>query len=68
LRIEADETVTFTQTTAMANTYHDAIRFGNGRQILLQVLREGQRVRVLSLSPPECEEALADRLNAEVPA
>src|SRR3989442_11991071 len=48
--VEAEETVTFTQTTAMPNTYHDAIRFRNGCQILLQILREGQRVRVLLLS------------------
>ena len=69
LGVDAEETVTFTQTTAMANTYHDAIRFRTGRQILLQVLREGQRVRVLSLSSPECEESfsLVDPLNAEVP-
>jgi hypothetical protein len=41
--------VTFTQTTAIANTYHDAVRFDNGRQVLLQLLKEGQRVRILSL-------------------
>jgi hypothetical protein len=43
------ETVTFTQTTDMPNTYHDAVLFENGRQILLQMLKEGQRIRVLSL-------------------
>lgn len=48
-----DEVVTFTQTTAMANTYHDAVRFENGRQALLQMLEEGQRVRVLALNQAE---------------
>jgi hypothetical protein len=32
------------------------VRFDNGRQILLQILREGQRVRVLSLGSEEPEE------------
>ena len=49
LGVREDETVTFTQTTAMANTYHDAVRFENGRQVLLQMLKEGQLVRVLAL-------------------
>ena len=50
LGVREDETVTFTQTTAMANTYHDAVRFENGRQVLLQMLKEGQLVRVLALT------------------
>lgn len=45
------EPVTFTQTSAEVNTYRDAIRFQNGRQILLQRLQEGQRVKVVSLAP-----------------
>jgi hypothetical protein len=49
LDVREDETVTFTQTTAMANAYHDAVRFENGRQVLLQMLKEGQQVRVLAL-------------------
>jgi hypothetical protein len=44
------ERVTFTQLTASVNSYRDAIRFGNGREVRLQELREGQRVRVLDLS------------------
>lgn len=44
-----DEEVTFVQTTASANTYRDALRFSNQRQILLQTLRPGQRVSVLTL-------------------
>ena len=50
LGVREDETVTFTQTTVMANTYHDAVRFENGRQVLLQMLKEGQLVRVLALT------------------
>ena len=55
LRVGPDEIVTFTQTSAMPQTYHDAVRFDNGRQILLQILREGQRVSVLSLGSEEPE-------------
>ena len=48
--VRRTEEVTFTQITASPFRYRDAIRFGNGREILLQRLREGQRVGVLSLS------------------
>ncbi len=47
------EEVTFTQITAAANAYRDAVRFPHGRVIRLQELREGQRVRVLDLSLAE---------------
>jgi hypothetical protein len=47
------EDVTFTQISAAVNSYRDAVRFSNGRQIRLQELREGQRVRVLDLSMAE---------------
>ena len=47
------ERVTFTQITAAVNSYRDAVRFGNGREVRLQELREGQRVRVLDLSVAE---------------
>jgi hypothetical protein len=56
LGVGEDEIVTFTQTTAMANAYHDAVRFENGRQVLLQVLKEGQCVRVLSLNQAEFDD------------
>jgi|SRR5579872_2242909 len=62
LGVAPHECVTFTQTTALANTYHDAIRFANGRQILLQALKEGQRVRVLSLG---CSEGSDPHLEQE---
>jgi hypothetical protein len=45
------EKVSFGQQSAEAFTYRDAVRFGNGRELLLQYLQYGQRVDVLSLSP-----------------
>jgi hypothetical protein len=48
--VGASEEVTFTQLTATANAYRDAVRLTNGREILLQRLNKGQRVRVLQLS------------------
>lgn len=56
LTVGPTEEVTFTQISAAANSYRDAVRFGNGRVVRLQELREGQRVRVLDLS-------LADQLD-----
>jgi hypothetical protein len=44
------ENVTFTQLTAAVNTYRDAVRFCNGREVRLQDLREGLRVTVVDLS------------------
>lgn len=55
------EEVTFTQISANAHSYRDAIRLKNGRQLLLQALREGQRVRVLTLGPSEAMEPLEIR-------
>lgn len=51
--VGASEEVTFTQLTATANTYRDAVRFANGREMLLQRLNKGQRIRVLQLSLAE---------------
>jgi len=45
--------VTFTQITAAAHSYRDAVRFHNGREIRLQEIREGQLVKVLDLSGAE---------------
>jgi len=50
LGVRPAETVTFTQISAAANSYRDAVRFCNGREVRLQELREGQHVRVLDLS------------------
>lgn len=57
------ECVTFTQITASVNSYRDAVRFANGREVRLQELREGQRVRVLDLSM--AEELDLERLREE---
>ena len=53
------EPVVFAQTSAEANTYRDAIRFENGRQMLLQFLQVGQRVTLVSLSPSVDESIFA---------
>src|SRR5271166_32803 len=41
------EEVTFQEISAEANSYRDAVRFSNQREVLLQALQEGQRVTVL---------------------
>jgi hypothetical protein len=51
--VGAEEEVTFTELSASAFTYRDAVRFWNGREVRLQALREGQRVQVMSLG---CDE------------
>ena len=50
----------FTQISAAVNSYRDAVRFPNGRQIRLQELREGQRVKVLDLSLAETFEPVIE--------
>jgi hypothetical protein len=47
------EDATFTQISAAVNSYRDAVRFSNGRELRLQELCEGQKVRVLDLSLAE---------------
>jgi hypothetical protein len=56
--------VTFTQITATAHSYRDAVRFPDGHEVRLQELREGQHVRVLDLSATE--ELDLDRLREEL--
>jgi hypothetical protein len=58
------EEVTFTQISAAARSYRDAVRFTNGRVVRLQELREGQRVCVLDLSM--AEELDLEALNEEL--
>jgi hypothetical protein len=53
LGVGADEEVTFVQLSAEAFSYRDAVRFNNGREILLQKLEVGQRMDVLCLSLAE---------------
>jgi hypothetical protein len=63
--VEGDmQEVVFTQTGAGIG-FRDAMRFSNGREISLQRLSEGQRVRILSLSSveestPELDEYLVN--------
>ncbi len=47
------QAVVFTQLDR--RDFRDAVRFGNGRELSLQKLREGQRVRVLALSSQPLE-------------
>jgi hypothetical protein len=64
LRVGPEEDVVFTQLTASPHSYRDAVRFGNGREVRLQELREGQRAEVLDLS---CAEELdLERLREEI--
>ena len=63
--VGSSEEVTFTQITASAHSYRDAVRFPNGREVRLQELREGQHVKVLDLS--FAEELDLDRLREESP-
>lgn len=60
LGVGPEEEVTFTQLNASANSYRDAIRFRNGREVRLQELREGQRVEVLDLSLAEPLQPVAE--------
>ncbi|HVN03204.1 MAG TPA: hypothetical protein VMT86_02235 [Bryobacteraceae bacterium] len=60
------EEVTFAQTTAVVNAYRDAIRFRNGREFLIQQLREGQRVRVLTIEPASEPEGIVDLLSIPI--
>ncbi len=65
LGVCAAEAVTFTQITAAAHSYRDAVQFANGRVVRLQELREGQNVLVVDLTL--AEELDLDRLRDESP-
>lgn len=60
LKVGQAEEVTFTQISAAVNSYRDAVQFSNGRQVRLQELREGQRVKVLDLSLAETFEPVVE--------
>jgi hypothetical protein len=66
LDVERTEEAMFRQINATPFQYRDAICFRNGRQILLQRLVEGQRVRVVDLSVGNLTGQLAD-LNDDLP-
>jgi hypothetical protein len=46
--IEEEQNVRFVQTSADENRYRDALELPNGRQVLLQELREGMHLQVIS--------------------
>jgi hypothetical protein len=48
-QIAEEESAFFVQTSADVNRHRDAVRFRKGSVILLQNLREGMRVQVMSL-------------------
>jgi hypothetical protein len=54
--ISPREEVVFTQLSAAPYQYRDAVRFDNGRQLLLQQLEEGLRVEVRTVALTEEEE------------
>jgi hypothetical protein len=54
--VQATEEVTFVQLSAEAYRHRDAVRFRNGREVLLQRLKYGQRVEVLSLCSDDSRE------------
>ena len=56
LNVGPVEKVTFVEQSAEAFRHRDAVRFGNGREILLQHLECGQGGRVLSLETAEREQ------------
>ena len=53
LNVRDEEEVVFTQLSAEAYRHRDAVRFRNGREVLLQELEEGQRAFVNSVSLPD---------------
>lgn len=55
--VGVQERVFFVQTSALENSYRDAVRFESGAQPLLQEMREGMRVEVMSLGESERVEA-----------
>ena len=62
LNVVSVEEATFVEQSADAFRHRDAVRFGNGREILLQQLACGQRVQVLRLDTGEGETTEPDAL------
>ena len=63
--IRGTEEVAFVQLSATPYQFRDAVRFSNGREILLQQLQCGQQVEVLSLSSGDFEHEGHRRLEEE---
>lgn len=55
-RIGEEEQIVFTQATATENAYRDAVLLRHGSSVMLQNLREGMLVQVLSLGGAEVNE------------
>jgi hypothetical protein len=58
LNVDNVEEVTSVQKSAESFIYRDAVRFANGQEVLIQCLRRGQRVDVLSLCGIEVDEEI----------
>jgi hypothetical protein len=58
LNVASSEEVTFVQMGMDAYAFRDAVRFESGREIRLQDLMPGQRVRVLQLSSEQPRESV----------
>jgi hypothetical protein len=66
-QVSGSEEVTFTQLSASSYAYRDAIRFENGKSVLLQDLPEGLSVKVLSLATVDPEwEPFREELHARL--
>ena len=61
LGVGTTEEVIFVQQSADSFVHRDAVRFANGREILLQCLQRGQRVRVLNLGGEDGEPSSNDQ-------
>jgi hypothetical protein len=67
LGVGACEEVIFTQLSASSYAYRDAIRFENGKSLLLQDLAEGVAFQVLSLAAVDPEwEPFREELHARI--
>ena len=63
--VRGTEEVAFVQLSATPYQFRDAVRFSNGREILLQKLQCGQHVDVLLLSSGDFEHEEQQRLEEE---
>lgn len=63
--LQEEEGVRFIQNSLGEHTHRDGVRFSNGREILLQRIKPGLRVEVLSLASAETE--TVERKNEEIP-
>lgn len=65
--VGASEPVIFVQQSFDRRAHRDAIRFSNGKEILLQQLDPGQRVSVVSLDPEDAGVVSEARLVSQEP-